>query len=144
MKTTFIKLFILIPLLFSIRGFSQDVEKIKIKKEDPFFKAEFDETNNRVIAVDKYGNPYENAVKSFVISFQDTEGHFQSKVDGNTVPEKTVKYLKKRPRATNCCLKDIVAVDSEGHEQKLPDKCGVLFYPDCKNCDTNKKKKSKS
>lgn len=129
---------------YSASLFSQEVEKIKIKKEDPFFKAEFDETNYKVIALDKYGNPFENAIKSFKITFQDTQGHFESKVIGNTFPDKTIKYLKKRTRATNLCLKEIVAEDTEGHVQSLPDKCGVLIYPDCKNCDPNKKKSTKN
>ncbi len=134
-------LLILLIGAFKHTAYSQDVEKIKIKKEDPFLKAEFDESNYKVIALDKYGNPYENVVKSFVITFQDTEGHFKSKVEGNTFPEKTIKYLKKRTRATNLCLREVVAVDEEGHKQVLPDKCGILIYPDCKNCDPNKKKK---
>ncbi|MGZ3885376.1 MAG: hypothetical protein ACXVPD_14650, partial [Bacteroidia bacterium] len=58
-------------------AFSQEVEKIKIKKEDPFLKAEFDNTNYKVIALDKYGNPYEEAIKSFAVTFQDTEGKFR-------------------------------------------------------------------
>lgn len=131
---------VVVSLLFSTFCFSQEVEKIKIKKEDPFFKAEFDEANYKVIALDKYGNPYENVVKSFKITFQDTQGHFENKVVGNTFPDKTIKYLKKRTRVTNLCLKEIVAEDAEGHVQTLPDKCGVLIYPDCKNCDPNKKK----
>lgn len=135
-------IFILLNL-FTASVYSQEVEKIKIKKEDPFFKAEFDYTNYKVIALDKYGNPHENAIKSFVITFQDTQGHFQSKVEGNGFPDKTVKYLKKRTKATNLCLKEIIAVDEEGHEQKLPDACGILIYPDCKNCDPNKKRQRK-
>lgn len=137
-----IPILVILALFFSIHGFAQEaeVEKIKIKKEDPFFKAEFDETNYKVIALDKYGNPYEDVIKSFKITFQDTQGHFESKVVGNTFPAKTIKYLKKRTRATNLCLKEIVAEDKEGHVQSLPDKCGVLIYPDCKNCDPNKKK----
>src|SRR5258708_5473783 len=96
-------------LLTSYSSFSQEVEKIKIKKEDTFFKAEFDETNYKVIALDKYGNPYEEVIKSFDITFQDTDGHFETSVVGNTFPDKTIKYFKKRKRATNVCLKKIVA-----------------------------------
>ncbi len=122
--------------------FSQEIEKIKIVKEETFFKADFDETEYKVFAVDKYGNPYMDVVKSFKITFQDSKGHFESAVVGNTFPKKTINYLTKgRTKATNVCLKDIVAEDKEGHVQKLPDKCGVLIYPDCKNCDTNKKQK---
>jgi len=59
----------------------------------------------------------------------------------NKIPEKTIKYLKNRKKVTNLCIKKIVAQDEEGHIQSLPDKCGILIYPDCKNCDPNKKKK---
>ena len=127
---------------FFINGQEDTPEKIKIAREETFLKAEFDDVNYKVIALDKYGNPYEDAVKSFVITFQDSKGHFKSAVVGNTFPKKTINYLTKgRERATNVCLREIVAEDKEGHTQKLPDHCGVLIYPDCKNCDTNKKKK---
>lgn len=139
-RTALIFLFFVFYLLpFSV--LSQEVEKIKIKKEDPFLKAEYDETNYRVIALDKYGNPYENVVKSFVITFQDLTGQYKTEVTGNTIPEKTIKYLKSRKKATNLCLKQIVAQDEDGHIQSLPDRCGVLFYPDCKGCKTNNLKK---
>jgi hypothetical protein len=141
MRSTLKITFILVLSLISYLSFSQEVEKIKIKKEDPFFKAEFDETNFKVIALDKYGNPYQDVIKSFDLTFQDNEGHFQTSVVGNKFPEKTVKYLKNRKRVTNLCLKKIVAQDEEGHIQNLPDKCGILIYPDCKDCDPNKKRK---
>ena len=136
---------ILLSLIFTFSfliSTSQEIEKIKIAKEETFIKADFDETNYKVFAVDKYGNPYEDAVKSFKITFQDSKGHFEAAVVGNTFPKKTINYLTKgRTKATNVCFKEIVAEDKEGHVQKLPDKCGVLIYPDCKNCDTNKRKK---
>ena len=131
-----------ICLLPTYTLFSQEeIEKIKVKKENPFVMADFDETKYKVIALDKYGNPHEDVVQSFVVSFQDSKGHFKLAVVGNTFPEKTIKYLKKRERATNLCIKEIQAIDSEGHPQIVPDKCGILIYPDCKNCDPNKSKK---
>lgn len=133
----------LIFILLSFISKAQEIETIKIKKEDPFYKADFDDTNYKVFAVDKYGNPYMDAVKSFVITFQDSKGHFKSEVVGNTFPKKTINYLTKgRSKATNVCLREIIAEDKEGHVQKLPDHCGVLIYPDCKNCDSKLKKKS--
>jgi hypothetical protein len=128
-----------ILLLYTFSSYSQEIEKIKVKKEDPFLKAEFDNTNYKVIALDKYGNPYEDVVKSFAITFQDTDGKFRSAVMGNTFPKKTIDYLtKKRKKATTICLTEIVAQDNEGHIQNLPDKCNVIIFPDCKNCKTGK------
>ena len=136
-RRSFQFVFTLVLFLPSFSSFSQEVSKITIKREDTFFKAEFDETNYKVIALDKYGNPHENVIKSFVITYQDTKGHFECPVTGNTFPKNTIKYLtKERKKVTNCCLKNIVAQDDEGHIQSLPDKCGVLIYPDCKGCKT--------
>ncbi len=133
LKIFFFILLILTPYF----SFSQEVEKIKIKKEDSFVRADFDETKYKVIAFDKYGNPFEDVVKSFVITFQDTKGHYKNAVVGNTFPKNTIKYLtKERKQVTNLCLTEIVAQDADGHTQKIPDKCGVLIYPDCKGCKT--------
>ena len=127
--------FLFMASIFHVK--SQNVETIKVKKEDTFVRADFDETKYRVIAFDKYGNPYENVVKSFVITFQDSKGHYKNAVTGNTFPKNTIKYLtKERKTVTNLCLREIVAEDSEGHVQKIPDHCGVLIYPDCKGCKT--------
>jgi len=134
-KFLFSLVFIILPFISGAQ--TPPPDKIKIQKEDPFYLAEFDETNYKVIALDKYGNPHENVVKSFVITFQDTKGHFKSAVVGNTFPKNTIKYLtKERKTVTNLCLREIVAQDEEGHIQTLPDKCGILIYPKCKGCKT--------
>ena len=57
----------------SISLFSQEgqVHKIKVEKEKLFVKAAFDETEYKVIAFDRYGNPHEQAIKSFTIFYKE-------------------------------------------------------------------------
>ena len=112
---------------------NQPIQSIKIKKEELFIKAAFDETEYKVIALDKYGNPHEKAIKSFVISFNDNGILMQAKVMGNVFPDKTIKFLtKKRTNSTKICLEKIVAENPDGHNENLPNLCEIMIFPDCK------------
>jgi hypothetical protein len=127
--------FLILFLVFPIALRSQEVQKIKIKKEKSFLKAEFDETNYKVVAIDKYGNPHEEVIKSFVVSYSENGNLYEAPVSGNTFPDKTINFLtKKKKTATKVCLRKIKAEDDEGHLEDLPDLCNVIIFPDCKNC----------
>lgn len=126
---------LLLLLSFGLAGIAtaQERETIKVKKQDAFLKAEFDETNYKVIALDKYGNPHENAIKSFTITYSDGKSVYEAPVTGNTFPEKTIHFFTKTQKtATKICLIKIMAEDAEGHVQALPDLCGIVLFPDCK------------
>lgn len=131
----------LLFFLFSVLSHSQEVQKIKIKKEKSFLKAEFDNTQYKVVAIDKYGNPHEEVIRSFVVSYKEDENVYEAPVMGNTFPDKTINFLtKKKKTATKICLKKIKAEDSEGHLEDLPDLCDIVIFPDCKNCKIKKAK----
>ncbi|MBK6985942.1 MAG: hypothetical protein IPH32_14870 [Bacteroidetes bacterium] len=49
----------------------EEVQTIKVKKEKLFAKAAFDDTEYKVIAFDRYGNPHEQAIKSFTIFYKE-------------------------------------------------------------------------
>ncbi len=127
---------ILCLLTIALTGFSQqvsEVKSIKIKKENTFVKAAFDESEYKVVAFDKYGNPHEKAIKSFSIYYNDGKNNFKAPVIGNTFPEKTIKFLtKKQKLATKICLQNIVATNDDGHNETLPDLCDIVIFPDCK------------
>ncbi len=127
---------ILCLLTIALTGFSQqvsEVKSIKIKKENTFVKAAFDESEYKVVAFDKYGNPHEKAIKSFSIYYNDGKNNFKAPVIGNTFPEKTIKFLtKKQKLATKICLQNIVATNDDGHSETLPDLCDIVIFPDCK------------
>ncbi|MBS1638146.1 MAG: hypothetical protein JST26_19695 [Bacteroidetes bacterium] len=111
----------------------EEPQKIKIQKENAFLKAEFDETNYKVIALDKYGNPHEGVIRSYTITYSENKNIYESKVTGDSFPEKTVRFFRKKKLATKICLTHIVAEDKDGHLENLPDLCDIVLFPDCKN-----------
>lgn len=112
---------------------AEEVQTISVKKGRSFVKAAFDEAEYKVIAFDRYGNPHEQAIKSFSIVYQDGKNAYEAAVVGNTFPDKTVRFLtKKRSTATKICLTKLVAADPEGHEESLPDLCNIVIFPDCR------------
>lgn len=123
-------------------SFAQEVEEvksIKIKKENLFSKAAFNEADYKVVAFDRYGNPHENAIKSFTILYKEGKNTYEAPVSGNTFPENTIKFLtKKKETATKICLTKLKAENKEGHIEDLPDLCDIVIFPDCKK--THKKK----
>jgi hypothetical protein len=128
---------LLVGFLFISHAFlcqeKEEVKSIKVKKEKLFSKAAFDETNYKVIAFDRYGNPHEQAIKSFCISYAEGKNVYEAAVTGNTFPEKTIKFFTKtRSSATKICLTKLKAQDSEGHIEDLPDLCDIVLFPDCK------------
>ena len=141
MKQHFYILYFLGSVFASSTLLSQEkeVKTIKIKKESLFVKAAFDETEYKVIAFDKYGNPHEQAIKSFSIFYKDGKTAYEAPVVGNTFPEKTIKFLtKKKTTATKICLTKLKAENAEGHLEDLPDLCDIVIFPDCKKVSKSK------
>ncbi len=115
-----------------------EVQTIKIKKEKLFVKAAFDDTEFKVIAFDRYGNPHENAITSFTIFYKENNVPYQAPVEGNTFPKKTIDFLtKKKKLATKICLTNLKATDKDGHIEDLPDLCDIVIFPDCKKVKKN-------
>ncbi|MCF8424738.1 MAG: hypothetical protein K9H41_10370 [Bacteroidia bacterium] len=117
----------------------EDVKIIKIKKEKLFVKAAFDDTEFKVIAFDRYGNPHEQAIKSFTILYNEKKTNYEAAVVGNTFPKKTINFLtKKKKLATKICLTKLKAEDKDGHMEDLPDLCDIVIFPDCKKVNKNR------
>lgn len=116
----------------------KEVQTIKIKKEKLFVKAAFDDTEFKVIAFDRYGNPHEEAIKSFTIFYKENNKSYQAPVIGNSFPKKTIDFLtKKKKEATKICLINLKATDKDGHIEDLPDLCDIVIFPDCKKVKKN-------
>lgn len=142
MKKTLLSGFLLV-LLYSSAVFAQENEgaktTIKVKKEKLFVKAAFDDSEFKVIAFDRYGNPHEQAIKSFTILYKEDKTTYQAPVSGNTFPQKTIDFLtKKKKLATKICLTNLKAEDKEGHLEDLPDLCDIVIFPDCKKVAKHK------
>ena len=117
----------------------EGVKTIKIEKEKLFVKAAFDETEYKVIAFDRYGNPHENAIKSFAIYYKDNKTAYQASVNGNTFPKSTIDFLtKKKKQATKICLTNLKGQDKDGNEEDLPDLCDIVIFPNCKKVNKTK------
>lgn len=136
-STLFLSLLLLSSIIYSQE--SDGIKTIKVKKEKLFVKAAFDDTEFKVIAFDRYGNPHEQAIKSFSIFYKEGKTSYEAPVEGNTFPKKTIDFLtKKKKLATKICLTKLKAEDKDGHIEDLPDLCDIVIFPDCKN---NKKTK---
>ena len=117
----------------SVAQNNTDVKTIKVKKELEFVKAAFDDTEYKVIAFDKYGNPHQNVIKSFTIFYKENNTAYENNMMGNVFTETVIKFFtKKRKTATKICLTKILAENSEGHLEELPDLCDIVIFPDCK------------
>ncbi|MFN8117042.1 MAG: hypothetical protein U0W65_13070 [Bacteroidia bacterium] len=141
MKKTLLNGLLIVFMCSSVSLLSQEdqVHKIKVEKEKLFVKAAFDETEYKVIAFDRYGNPHEQAIKSFTIFYKEDNKAYQAPVEGNTFPKKTIDFLtKKKKLATKICLTNLKAQDKEGHEEDLPDLCDIVIFPDCKKVNKTK------
>lgn len=136
MKKTLLLMFFLSCWLMPPGLYAQEeeaIQTISVKKGKQFSKAAFDESEYKVIAFDRFGNPHENAIKSFSIFYKEGKTAYEAAVTGNTFPAKTVRFLtKKKPTATKICLTRLIAVDKDGHEESLPDLCDIVIFPDCK------------
>ena len=125
--------FISIVVNTTVAQNNTEVKTIKVKKELEFVKAAFDETEYKVIAFDKYGNPHQNVIKSFTIFYKENSSAYENKIMGNVFTESIINFFtKKRKTATKICLTKILAENSEGHLEELPDLCGIVLFPDCK------------
>jgi hypothetical protein len=137
----YIKL-ILILVTLGTRLYAQDdVPTIKVKKTNDLAKAEFDNVNLKLIALDRFGNPKEGAIVSFVLWIKDIpETPYQSKTEH--LSREMLAVLNECKKSTKIFFTNVVAQEADGHQVKLPDVIEVWF-PNCKNCSPNKSQKIK-
>jgi hypothetical protein len=111
--------------------FSQEPSAIKVKRESNLVKAYFDNTEYKLIPIDRFGNPQENKIKSYKFWIKGRDGFIQG-YDNDLTPD-MIKAMGKVKKATRIYFTEINVEDENGHLLKLPDVYEVWF-PDCKNC----------
>lgn len=117
----------------------QPTNTIKVKKAEDLVKAEFDNVNLKLIAVDRFGNPRESAILSYVLWIKtDPDKPYYSK--SFSITPEMQQALNTCKSSTKIFFTNIVAQEADGHQVKLPDVIDVWF-PDCKNCTPKKQKK---
>ncbi len=114
-----------------IRAQDTPTDVIHVKKVDQLVKAVFDITEMRLIAVDRFGNPKENAVRSFMLYYKIKNKTFQFSSPSNNLTVEMQEKLKALKSAQKVFFTTIKAEDDQGHIVNLPDVIEVVF-PDCK------------
>ncbi|MBC7865301.1 MAG: hypothetical protein IAF38_20160 [Bacteroidia bacterium] len=103
-------------------------------------KAEYDETDYKVIAVDRYGNPKTESVVGFELHFMEKGKERSFKSNSNTLTPEMVAKLKDLKKATQVWFTKIKGDEGEGHLVDLPN-FDYMIFPKCVNCPGPKKKR---
>jgi hypothetical protein len=113
---------------------------IKVKKESNLVKAVFDNTELRLMVIDRFGNPKENRVSSYKLWIKG-KGTVKE-IDGfsNSLNADMLAALKKQTKATKIFFTEIIVTDDDGHLVKLPDVIDTWF-PDCSNCEKGNRRR---
>lgn len=118
-------------------------ETIKVRRESNLAKAVFDNTELRLMILDRFGNPRENKILSYRLWIRG-KGNTQA-LEGysNSLTPEMIRSLNKQSKAVKIFFTDISVQEDDGHLVKLPDVIDTWF-PDCENCEKGKSKSRKS
>lgn len=111
----------------------EPVGTIKIKREQNLVKAMFDNTEYRLFAVDRFGNPRENKFASYTLWIKEKKETKKFEGYSNSLTPEMLKELKALKKATKLFFTNIKVNGDDDHLVDLPDVIDTWF-PDCKNC----------
>lgn len=117
----------------------EEPQVIKIKKESNLVKAVFDNTDLRLITIDRFGNPKENKIVSYTLYVKLKKETKVFNGFNNALNGEMINFLNKLNSATKIFFTEINAEDDDKHLVKLPDVVETWF-PDCRNCEKGSKK----
>ncbi|MES2681025.1 MAG: hypothetical protein V4635_14120 [Bacteroidota bacterium] len=122
-------------------GYSQDEpQTIRVKKESNLVKAVFDNTELRLMAIDRFGNPKDNKIVSFKMWIKGKSETREFDGHNNSLNAEMINTLKKQSRAVKIFFTEITVQEDDGHLVKLPDVIDTWF-PDCANCEKGNKRR---
>jgi len=119
---------------------AQDPPSIKVRKSSNLAKAVFDNTSDKLIVMDRYGNPTESRILTYRLHIKLKR---ETKVfDGhsNSLTPEMMRFLKGLSSATKLFFTDIKAEEEGGHLTELPDVIETWF-PECGNCDKKRNRR---
>ena len=142
MKSITFRLFIFIGLCagpLSLAAQEEEPQTIKIRRESNLAKAVFDNTEFKLMTIDRFGNPRENKIVAYKLWIRGKGA--TTALDGysNSLTPDMIRALKKQSKAVKIFFTDITAQEDDGHLVKLPDVIDTWF-PDCENCENGKSK----
>lgn len=123
-------------ILANLTANAQDDEPrvIKVKKESNLAKVVLDNTEGKLIVMDRFGNPKENRILSYKLYVKGRRSTEEFQGHSNRLNQEMIAHLNKQSQASKLFFTEISVEDDNGHIVKLPDLIETWF-PDCKNCD---------
>ncbi len=115
----------------------QPAESIKVTKVEQLVKAEYDNTQYKLVGIDRFGNPKLSAVRSFELHYNLNGNLYKYVSYSSGLTPEMLESLKKLKIAQKIFFTKIKAEDDNGHLVELPDLI-EMHFPDCPK---NKKKK---
>ena len=123
-----------------INAQEEEPQTIRIKKESNILKAVFDNTELRLLAIDRFGNPKENKIVSFLLWVKGQGEGRPLNGFSNSLSGEMINLLKKQKKATKIFFTEVTVEEDDGHLTRLPDVIDVWF-PDCTNCEKDKRRR---
>lgn len=114
-------------------GYSQETPTIKVKKESNLKKAVFENTERKLIILDRFGNPRDNKVVAYKLYVKNKKSTKEFSGYSNTLTPEMVSYLNKQKNASKIFFTEIMVMDDNEHLVQMPDVIETWF-PDCTNC----------
>lgn len=118
----------------------QEPQTIKLKKESDLAKVVFDNTEDRLLVIDRFGNPRDNKVLSFTLYVKNGRSTRDFQGYNNTLTSEMLNYLRSQNSAVKIFITNIKVRDEHDLVVSLPD-CIETWFPDCQNCAPVKMKK---
>lgn len=131
-------LFIFCLISAGVLNAQENIGTIKVKREQNLVKAVFDNTEYKLFAVDRFGNPRENEFASYTLWIKEKKSTKEFKGYSNTLTPEMLKELKSLKKATKIFFTNIKVEGDDDHLVDLPDIIDTWF-PDCSNCLDKKK-----
>jgi hypothetical protein len=130
----FSSLIIICQILFVNQLFAQDnqIDKITVRKETVLLKAIYDYDEQKILAIDKYGNIRHDAIRSFEMHYESKWHKSKSYKSSDSNLSYDMKlYLGNLSEAKKIFFTNIIAEDEFGNLIKLPDVI-EMHFPRCK------------
>ncbi len=129
-----LKIVILIFALIQVSSlFAQQPTVIKIKKESNLVKAVFDNTEFKLVVMDRFGNPKDNKIASYKLYIKTKKDTKEFKGYSNSLSPEMINYLNKLKNTAKLFFTEINVEEEDSHFTKLPDVI-EQWFPNCQNC----------
>lgn len=114
-------MFFFLIFFYNKISLAQEPQIIRVKKELNLKKVVFDNSEFRLMVIDRFGNPRENKIASYQLDIKmpnETKIFFGF---GNNLTQEMLNYLYKLDKATNMFFIKIMVYDEDEHLINLPD-----------------------